>query len=332
MHNVLIIGCGNIAGGFDDQRSNLALPRTHAGAYLRHSGFRIAACVDPDEARRTAFAVRWNADSVADSVEALNACPGFFDVISICSPNSKHAEHLEQALALQPKLIFCEKPITNILNQGVRLVEACEAAGIKLAINYTRRWAPDVVQLAGELQRGEWGKVLSAIGTYTKGVVHNGGHMVDLLRMLLGPLELEAVGQPVFDYWDDDPSVPMMLRTSEGVPVQLTIGNAADYTLFELVLVTMRGEIAMRRGGLEWTIRRVQNSDTFAGYRELSSWEVFPGKYDYAMSRAIENISDALVRDAPLASTGKTGLAAQRLCETARNAALNASTSDRIIQ
>lgn len=324
MHKVLIIGCGNIAGGFDAERPDLSLPRTHAGAYRRHGGFRVVACVDPDAARRAAFQTRWDIPTAAASLNELDARPGMFDVISICSPNTIHAANLSSAVALRPKLIFCEKPITANVDEGEQLVARCDAAGVRLAVNYTRRWAPDIVRLAGELGRGDWGVLRSVTATYTKGIVHNGGHMIDLLHLLVGPMRVDAVGAAVFDYWNDDPSVPALLRSADGVPVQLSVGDARDYTLFELTLITSRAEITMRRGGLEWTIRQVEDSAAFAGYRELGAWQVVPGEYDHAMTCAVANIAGALATDEPLASHGHSALAAQRVCDAIRHAALHA--------
>lgn len=315
MLSTLIVGCGNIAGGFDAGRPAEAGPLTHAGAFQRHGGFALTACVDPDAARREVFAARWGVQHTAASVAALATAPGTFDVISICSPNAVHAEHLEAAIALAPRLIFCEKPVTGNADATEALVARCHDAGILLAVNYTRRWAPDVVALAGELTRGERGAVRSVVGTYTKGVLHNGGHLIDLLHLLFGPLTLTAAGDPVHDHWHDDPSVPALLAAQGGVPIQLGIGDARDYALFELVVVTERGEIAMRDGGLHWTEREPGASAAFAGYRTLGGFAERPGRYDEAMSAAVGNIADALMTGAPLASTGDTALAAQRLCE-----------------
>lgn len=331
MLSTLIIGCGNIAGGFDADRPPGALPLTHAGAFRRHGGFDIAACVDPDRATREAFAARWQVRDAAESVEALAAISTSFDVISICSPNARHAEHLQTAIELAPRLIFCEKPVTSTAAATAALVEKCQAAGVLLAVNYTRRWAPDIVALADELARGEWGAVRSAVGTYTKGVLHNGGHLIDLLHFLLGPMALTAAGAATFDHWDDDPSVPALLVTQTGIPVHLAVGDARDYALFELALVTERGEIAMRDGGLGWTVREAGASAAFAGYRTLGAHGVRPGRYDEAMLAAAGNIADALAHGAPLASTGRNALEAQRLCEEISNAGRARSTDARIL-
>lgn len=321
MHSVLILGCGNIAGGFDAERESAA-PLTHAGGYRAHGGFDIAACIDPDDARREAFAARWNVDRVAASIAALGASPGEFDVISICSPNRCHAEHLDAAIALRPRLIFCEKPVTDSAAATEAAVARCVEQGVALAVNYSRRWAPDVIDLADRLTAGEWGAVRSFVGTYTKGVLHNGGHLIDLIHLLLGPVRLIAAGRAVHDFWDDDPSVPALLETESGVPGHVAIGNARDYAVFELVITTERGEIAMRDGGFAWTERRVEESAIFPGYRTLGQATTRDGDYEAAMCGAIDNIAAALDHDRALCSTGQTALAAQRICETIRNAAL----------
>ncbi|MEL7687276.1 Gfo/Idh/MocA family oxidoreductase [Citromicrobium bathyomarinum] len=326
MHRVLIIGCGAIAGGYDADRPAGAAPLTHAGAFSADDRFAIAACVDPDETARQAFAARWGIENHAASLEALGVNAGVFDVVSICSPTAFHAEHCDAALALEPRLIFCEKPVADALPEAERLVAACDAAGVALAVNYTRRWAPDLVTLAEQVRAGDWGRVLSATGWYTKGVVHNGGHMVDLLAMFVGPMNLVAVGSPVFDHWDHDPTVSALLTAKDGASVQLVAGDARAFTQFELVLACEKGEIAMRDGGFGIETRRVEGSGTFAGYRNLGERTASAGRYEGAMSLAIANIADHLdnanLGANPLASTGRNALAAQRLCEAIRLASL----------
>lgn len=321
MHRVLIIGCGRIAGGFDEGRATGAPVRTHAGAYRAQGGFTIDACVDPDPVRRGEFARAWNVPNTSATVSDLPA--GNYDVVSICSPTDAHAVDIETALSLGPKLIFCEKPVTNDPCLTAALVARCSDQSILLAVNYTRRWAPDVVRLAKELEDGTWGSVRSAAGIYNKGVVHNGGHMVDLLHTLLGPVSLVTVGSPVWDYWEHDPSVPALLESEAGVPIALSVANARDFALFELSIVTERAEIVMRDGGFSWTWRHAGESSEFAGYRALGPVECVAGRYDEAMPAAVANIADALEHGAPLASTGESALAAQRVCAQMRANALD---------
>lgn len=319
---VLILGCGNIAGGFDVDRPGDAPPFTHASAFLRHGGYSLAACIDPNCERLDAFRKRWNIPAANASLEELQIGAGFFDVVSICSPTSLHASHLQAALALQPKLVFCEKPVTDTVAETSRWVEEFDRAGVKLAINHTRRWAPDVLRLREQIHAGAWGKIRSATATYCKGILNNGGHMIDLLIYLLGPVSLLSVGQPLWDFWDNDPTVPAMLQTSGGVPLQLSISDARDFAFFELQIVSERGVIVMENGGLLWRVRKVIDSPLFKGYSSLDLGDSIQGEYAMAMTRAAENIYNAVVYGEALASTGHGALEAQRMCEQIKSESL----------
>jgi predicted dehydrogenase len=319
--SVLVIGCGNIAGGFDVGRPVGALPLSHAGAYQRHGGFEISACVEVDVARRSAFMATWQVNEGHDSLSALAGKVGQFDIISICSPTLRHADDLEHAIALRPRAIFLEKPMTPAIGDAERAVARCEAEGIALAVNHTRRWAPDVQRLRAELGAGQWGAVRSVSARYTKGVLNNGGHMMDLLEFLLGPISVEWAGTPVADFWPDDPTIAAALTSDSGVPVLLATGNAGDYATFELTLATEKALISMEDGGNRWRYRRVIDSPTFNSYKTLDSGTAIAGEYDAAMLNAVSNIHDAVTKGTALQSTGASALAAQRLCAEIRTLA-----------
>ncbi len=320
--NVLIIGCGNIAGGFDAVRAKDALPFTHAGAYRKHGGFSMAACIDPDMQKRKAFHDHWQVRQAFANLDATQHTTNQYDVISICSPTAKHAEQIDAAITLKPKLIFCEKPVTTNVADTLYCVQRCEEEGIQLAINHTRRWAPDVLRLKQELSTGHWGQIRSVVGHYNKGILNNGAHMLDLLRYLLGSLNLASVDKPVWDFWEDDPSIAAQLHSESGIPVYLNIAHASDYAFFELNITTERGVISMENGGLNWRIRRTIQSPDFKDYRSLGLGEVIDGEYSMAMTNAISNIYNAITNGEALASNGYSALQAQRLCEQIKVAAL----------
>jgi len=318
---VLLVGCGNIAGGFDSGHALSSLPRTHAGAYTAHGGYKLAACIEPDEGKRLAFMELWRIPmGYSGFVDIVSRIPAF-DVVSICSPTHSHYNDTLSALKLAPQLIFCEKPVCTSIELAEELVRRCKSARVHLAVNHNRRWDPDVVRLRDELASGLWGGVRSASGCYNKGVLNNGSHMVDLLQYLLGPLALLHTGTPVHDYNCEDPSIPAMLESASGVPVSLNCGHAADYSLFELELVTERGLLTMEDGGLCWRVRTAGSSPQFSGYRTLQPGNTVDGHYLHTMTGAAANIYATLTSGQKLASTGDTALEAQRLCDAiSRNA------------
>ena len=325
-YTVLIIGCGNMAGGYDLMQPKDALPLGHAKAFAKHGGFTVSACVDPDAAKRADFQQRWQVPTGFSSVHEVAEAGAQFDVISICSPTHAHASDIQSALALKPKLIFCEKPITPMLHESRSAVEACADQHVLLAVNYSRRWSPQVVQLKAELADGHWGAVRSVSAVYNKGILNNGSHMIDLLLALFGTLHPVRVGQAFDDFFADDPTVEAILRTDQGLPIQLNVAHAQDYALFEMQIVTEKGVINMEDGGARWRFRRAKPSEQLAGYWFLNSgeWLKPPGSYD--LTGAVANIFEALQSGAPLASTGSHALQAQALCEHIKQMALADAT------
>ena len=323
-HKVLIIGCGNIAGGVDVNRAPDLLPLSHAGAYSRHGGFILRACVDPDNDRRQDFVRSWDVETDAIDVAELGVEPGAFDVISICSPIALHHQHLEQALALRPRVIFCEKPLTSNLATSRQLVRDCHASGVTLVINYSRRWDPVLAELAMQLENGRWGMVRSIVGHYNKGILNNGGHMVDLLLRLVGPLELVATACVQFDFCESDPTAAVLLTASKGrVPVYLNPACAKDFAYFEMEIICELGVIRMHSSGLGWQFRDVVPSSQFEGYRSLGEPKQIEGGYLETMARAVNEIYTYLQDGASIDSRmNENAIEVQKLSMQIQRAAL----------
>lgn len=324
---VLLVGCGNIAGGFDMVRPIDAWPVSQAGAFRRHGGFELLGCVDPQDVVRKAFATYWRIPNHASDIESLNACPGDFDVISICSPTACHHVHIEAALKLSPKLIFCEKPLTHSLELTKEWVQTCASEGVHLVVNYTRQWDPIVGRLVHDLRHGVWGRVRSVTGFYNKGVLNNGGHLIDLLLRILGSLRVVAATAPIYDYWDDDPTLAALLVSeSDQVPITLNPAHAKDYALFEVEFVCEYGVIRMRNGGLKWDILHAEVSPLFNNYRALSESQTSDGGYMQAMTLAVTEIYDFLNQGHDIRSTGNSAMAVQLICDQLLAVALASAT------
>ena len=323
LYDVLIIGCGNIAGSFDMAQILHSQPLSHAGAYIRHGGFRLSTCVDPDEDRRQAFAKYWGVEKQVANLTELVVSPGTFNVISICSPTSMHYEHLASALTLRPQVIFCEKPLTSDVAETAQLVSDCRAQDVALVVNYSRRWDPSVDELVKQLKANRWGAVRSIVGHYNKGILNNGSHMVDLLLRLFGPLELVSIACVEFDFWESDPTVAVLLTAFNGtLPIYLNPGNARDFAFFELEIVCELGVLRMHSGGMGWKFRNVVPSTHFLGYRALDMGIQVEGRYLESMTLAIDNIYNYLHEGALIGSTGEQAIQTQELCMQIQRQAL----------
>ncbi|HTH16555.1 MAG TPA: Gfo/Idh/MocA family oxidoreductase [Magnetospirillum sp.] len=311
MNDVLIIGCGAIAGGYDEGRDDGVI-RTHAKAFSRHPGFRPTACVEPDADRRAAFMAAWGIPEGFASLDEV--AHRRFAVACVCGPTATHAEILARLLDMDVAVVLAEKPLTEDTAGAARLVAAYAERGRALAVNYLRRFDPAMTALKHDIASGQLGTLQAAVGYYTKGMLNNGSHMVDLLQHLAGPLEPESVHRALVDYHSDDPTLDCTLTTASGAPVHLHGLDRNAFTIFELDLMFEYQRVHLLDSGFVISRQHVVDSPVFTGYRVLSPAEAEPTQFDQAFAQVAEAVHRHLQTGAPLASTGESALAAQAVC------------------
>jgi predicted dehydrogenase len=309
----LIVGCGAIAGGYDERSPESRQILTHAKAYLRHPKFDIVGCVEPDREKRAKFMWTWEVPKGFASLADVDIP---YDVASICVPTQFHAETLEALLAGPARLVFAEKPLTDDLARAKALVDSYHAAGKPLAVNYLRRWAPGLVKLRDDIAAGRLGSFIKGTAWYTKGLRNNGSHFLDLATFLLGNLRPVARLGGVNDGRTEDPTLDVMVRTDRDCPLYLLAANASAYTIFEADLLFADVRIRLTDSGFRLIRQLVTRSERFDGYSVLGPAQDSDSGLGQAMLDAVDNIARNLADGYPLASTGRTALAAQELCAT----------------
>lgn len=307
----LIVGCGAIAGGYDEASPESAQVLTHAKAYRNDPRFAIAACVEPDAARRTRFMDIWGVPAGFASLAEVNVA---YDVASVCVPTRFHAETLEALLPGPARLVFAEKPLTDELERSRAIVAAYEAAGKPLAVNYLRRWAPGLARLRAEIAGGGWGTFQKGSAWYTKGLLNNASHFLDLLAFLLGPLAPVAALGRVADGRDDDPTLDVVVAAPGGGPIHLLGADMNAFSVFEADLLFSGGRIGLTDSAFQIIRRPVEDSPRFAGYRTLAAGAPEDSGLGRAIPEALDNIARHLSEGVPLAGDGRSALAAQDLC------------------
>ena len=310
----MIIGCGNIAGALDgDQIDSTRAPLTHAKAYRVHDNFDCVACVDSNLGQREKFKKCWSLDHSFSSIDEAVSARVEVDVISICSPTYSHWEHLEQVLSLNPKLVFCEKPMHSDFLGANEIVNAYKRHNVHLMINYSRRFDPSISLFRKSITNGEFGDLRAISGWYNKGLLNNGSHLLDLLIFLFGNLSIKYVGKAVHDFKLPDSSYPLILATNEGIQIALSCGNANDFALVELEFLFSNARVKMLNGGRQWSVESVIDDATFKGYKILGPVKVSEGKYMQVFKNALSNIYDCLSKQAELNSSAEDVLCVTQL-------------------
>ena len=115
--------------------------RTHSNAYRRVNNFFdlehtpvLKAVCGRDAANVQAFAEQWGYESVETDWRKLVARSDI-DAVDICTPNNFHAE-IAIAAAEAGKAVLCEKPLAMNCEEGQRMVDVVEKAGVPNTIWY----------------------------------------------------------------------------------------------------------------------------------------------------------------------------------------------------
>jgi len=285
MHKALIVGAGQIASGFDAPQ-DVAI-RTHAHAYVRHPDFELVGFYDVDFAKCEAAARKWGcrAFRTLDEVDVA-------DVVSICVPDRYHVRTaLEVAETIRPKLIFMEKPVARTLAELERL----KATGVSFLVNYSRRYSHVFQRLARRIGTGEFGSFKVGTGYYGKGFRHNGSHMVDLLRFLVGEIgHVTELGR-IVDWSEDDPTKTVSIDFAAGGEVILQACDSRNFTIFELDLIFEKARLRIVDAGYRMEIFAARPDDRYAGYVRLMPAESEAVDMDRVMYNAIDHIDRLLL-------------------------------------
>jgi len=267
-----IVGCGNIAGFLDTPQDEHIT--THAHAYLKHPDTNLIAVCDPDPQQRKRFLSRWGEDIHAyENLEELLKQEQI-DVLSICSPTPFHAQALQ--LALNDKnlsAILCEKPLIQTQQELDEISMLLEKTDKRVLVNFIRRYDPSIQDLKRLLRSQELGSLLHFNATFTKGLYHNGSHMLELIENLCG--EILSIRAEQLEVIERDLYGSFYLETTSA---RGSIHNesAEAYALFELELVLSNGRIKIKDSGHLIEIERVQASKRYPGYFTLGIDKTLP--------------------------------------------------------
>ncbi|GAA1564957.1 Gfo/Idh/MocA family oxidoreductase [Kribbella hippodromi] len=169
---VAVIGLGSIAG-------------EHLSAYQKNPQAELVAVCDIDLERAKARADEYGTRATGNVEEILSDAE--IDAVSVCVPNTVHAQIAEAALRAG-KDVLVEKPMTVTVSEAEALVRAVEETGQALQVGYVRRYAPNALVTKRFLDAGEFGDIYSARATLLRTAGNPGGWFGDVELSGGGPL------------------------------------------------------------------------------------------------------------------------------------------------
>ncbi|HVY74639.1 MAG TPA: Gfo/Idh/MocA family oxidoreductase [Puia sp.] len=81
------------------------------------------------------------------------------DAVYVITPNALHHDEVIR-VAKAGKHVICEKPMAINAKEGQEMVDACEAAGVKLLVGYRMHFEPHTLEIIRMRNAGEFGKIM----------------------------------------------------------------------------------------------------------------------------------------------------------------------------
>jgi predicted dehydrogenase len=285
--NAIIIGAGRIGAFFDEPGSNTII--THAHGYYDHRGFKIAGFVDIDNKKAQKAASIWGGEAFGSIGSALNS--GLIDVVSLATPDHLHYTQLKEIAQYPVRAVFAEKPLTKKIKESEDLSLLYQQKGIGLLINYRRRFVLEFQAIRQKISIGRYGKFIAGNFFYGKGFLHNGSHMIDLIRFLL---EDEVVSRKIidkkFDHFKDDPTLTGYLVLDSGAKIFFQGLDCNLFTIFELDLIFEKKRLRFANSGFSIEEQRVQKDQTFKGYKNMQTEKEIATSLGKCFYYAAENL------------------------------------------
>lgn len=308
-YNALIIGAGNI-GAFNDTPIKKEI-LTHAHAYSEHEKFNLIGFVDSDFEKAQKAARIWDTNAFKKLEEAFDV--DNIDVISVCVPDNLHFCILNKISDYPIKLVFAEKPLTKTLYQADTIIKKYNEKEIPILANYSRRFVLEFEELSGKIKSGNFGKYITGNGYYGKGILHNGSHAIDLLRFLIGEIKDFSIMNFENDFYDDDPSVALILKFENEKVFCLQTVNCNQFTIFDMEFIFEKAKIKIKDFGLNIEEYEVKQNSIFKDYKNLSLLNVKETTLYFSLYNAVNNIYDFLNANAFLKCTVNDGYKAMEI-------------------
>lgn len=142
-----LVGCGSIA-------------KKHAHVLHNYlDDAEIAGFVDVSQARADEFSAKYGAPGFTTVDDMMRAVGESVDVISVLTPSGAHCQNVLELVKYERPLVV-EKPLALRLEDADRMIEACDAHGVRMFVVHQNRYNPPILKAREALEQGRFGKLV----------------------------------------------------------------------------------------------------------------------------------------------------------------------------
>jgi len=288
--SVAILGLGDIGMGYDKGLQGATHVYTHARAFDLHPGFSLVGAYDPNPRKRAEFHAKYKKPVFSSAEKMLKEVRP--EVVVVASPTFEHKKSVATALKGENVLaILCEKPMAANIEDSSQIVQACKKKRKALYINFIRRADPGILEVKGKIKSGQIKGPFKSVVWYSKGLLHNGSHYVDLMRFWFGPIYGASLIGSAKNHWKAKNEPDCRFDCDSGSIVFLA-AKEKNYSHYTCEIVAQNGRLRLETDGtILWQV--AESNPYFSGRRKLN---VQPEVIRGDMVRYQLNIAEQLYR------------------------------------
>jgi UDP-N-acetyl-2-amino-2-deoxyglucuronate dehydrogenase len=314
---IAVVGCGRIS-------------KSHFGAIKKYSEhLELAAICDIDANTLRENAEIYGVPAYQDIEEMLQKEQ--FDVVSLCTPSGIHPD--QAVVAAGHKIhVITEKPMATRWSDGLRMVKACDEAGVRLFVVKQNRRNTTLQLLKRAVTEKRFGKIhmvhLNVFWSRPQSYYDHGNgwrgtwefdggafmnqasHYVDLLDWLIGPVEkVQAMMSTTRDIEVEDTGV-LNIKWRNGALGSMSVTMLAYPKNLEGSITILGERGTARIGGVAVNDIQLWNFDESKDYDEKINEANYETTSVYGFGHPLyyRNVIDVLRGSAEPETDGRAGL------------------------
>ncbi|MEO5328839.1 MAG: Gfo/Idh/MocA family oxidoreductase [Magnetococcus sp. THC-1_WYH] len=315
--SVGIVGCGRVS-------------KNHFSSIEKHShNMELAAICDTDSTVLKEHSDKYNVAAYRNMEEMLQNEQ--LDLVALCTPSGIHPD--QSVLAAKHKVhVMTEKPMATRWSDGVRMVKACDEAGVRLFVVKQNRGNTTLQLLKRAVTEKRFGKInmvhINVFWTrpqsyYDQGngwrgtwefdggaFMNQASHYVDLLDWLIGPVEkVQAMMSTTRDIEVEDTGV-LNVKWRNGALGSMSVTMLTYPKNLEGSITILGEKGTVRVGGVAvndiqlWQFEEPRDYDAEI---EAANYET-TSVYGFGHQIYYKNVIDVLRGDAEPETDGREGL------------------------
>jgi len=309
----LIIGLGQIGQGYDYNLSYEEHILTHCQAIKAHPNFELIGGVDISHENRKKFEKKFNVDSFFEIDDLSNIKD--LDLVVVAVPTKEHLDTVKKVLSvLSPKMILLEKPLSNSLVEAKEIICIGKEKKVPIAVNYIREYEPVHREFFKRIKNNELGNPLKVVCWYSKGIINNGSHFIQLLSNFMGEVKnIKIINDEECKRENIDLEPTLEISYKKGLVYFIPV-KEENFTLFEMELMGSKGKMKYYNGGshIEWW--NVSDDPILKNYKKLDSKPLSEitdiNKYQYYV---YNNIAENFMGNSQLYCDGNRALKTSKI-------------------